>query len=194
MANRTPATCDRWREAALARIGALQPVLVVITNYHWHSLLDPGGSGAHQSAPLRPDLWEQGLRRTLDRLPASSAILLLEDSPTARTDIPSCLVEHLDAVDRCAFAREAGIAPPLTLVERAISRSDPRVSYLDLTSHVCDGSVCPAARGRLALYADDNHFSVGFAASLSPWLAPAVDSSVAAARRRARGSPSARER
>jgi hypothetical protein len=176
MPNRTPEVCDRWREAALERIRQLDPALIVIGNYRFHSLLDPSGSGAHESAARRPDLWERGLRNTLARLPGGSAILLLEDSPIPPGDIPTCLIDHVNEVERCAFSRPAGTAPRISEVERAISRSDSRVSYLDLTDHICDGRICPAARGDTARYADDNHLSVDFAASLTRWLAPAIDS------------------
>jgi hypothetical protein len=187
MPNRTPEVCDRWREAALERIRELDPALIVIGNYRFHSLLEPSGNGAHESAARRPDLWERGLRQTLERLPGGSPILLLEDSPIPPADIPTCLIEHVDEVDRCAFSRQRGTAPQLSEVERAISRSDPRVSYLDLTDHICDGPVCVAARGDTARYADDNHLSVDFAASLTRWLAPAVDALIAA--RQVSGNP-----
>jgi peptidoglycan/LPS O-acetylase OafA/YrhL len=187
MPNRTPEVCDRWREAALERIRQLDPVLIVIGNYRFHSLLDPSGSGAHESASRRPDLWERGLRTTLARLPGGSAILLLEDSPIPPGDIPTCLIEHVNEVERCAFSRQAGKAPRISEVEQALSRSDPRVSYLDLTDHICDGPVCAAARGDTARYADDNHLSVDFAASLTRWLAPVVDSILAVRRGRGKG-------
>lgn len=106
----------------------------------------------------------------------------MEDSPIPPGDIPTCLIEHVDEMERCAFSRQSGTAPRISEVERAISRSDPRVSYLDLTDHICDGPVCLAARGDTARYADDNHLSVDFAASLTRWLAPVVDSILSAAR------------
>ena len=168
MANRPAATCERWRTDALEQIAALRPRLVIISNYRWHSLLNGSGPSAHQPAASRSDLWERGLQRTLEQLPAASTILLLEDNPVPRVDIPSCLVEHLHDVAHCAFARDSGLAPAITRVERAAAQADPRVDYAELTFWLCDGQRCPAVRGDTVRYADSNHLSVGFVASLSP--------------------------
>lgn len=168
--------CDQWRKFALERIREVGPQLILISNYRRHILLAPSGSGAHELAGRQPDLWRRELLNTLSHLPSTSAILLLADSPTPGRDVPTCLIEHRREVDRCSFSREAGTSPQITEVERAISRSDPRVGYLDLTDRICDGPVCPAMAGDTARYSDNNHLSVEFAASLIRWLAPAVDS------------------
>jgi peptidoglycan/LPS O-acetylase OafA/YrhL len=178
MPNRDPSTCVRWRAAALKRIAELKPALIVISNYRYHALVDP--SGAHDLGARQPDLWRTGLLATLVRLPESSAILLLETPPRSPRDIPTCLIEQVHAIENCSFSRQSGMAPQIIEVERAVSRDDPRVSYLDLSDHICDGPVCPAARGDTARYADHTHLSVDFAASLSRWLAPTVDSLIAA--------------
>ncbi|HSE53228.1 MAG TPA: acyltransferase family protein [Gemmatimonadales bacterium] len=172
--------CDRWRESALERIGELRPVLILISNYWQYILLDPSGSGAHEIAARQPDVWRRELLNTLSRLPDTGAILLLADSPTPGRDVPTCLIEYVGEVERCSFSRQSGTSPQITEVERAISRSDARVSHLDLTDRICEGAICPAARGDTARYSDNNHLSVDFAASLGRWLAPAVDSLIAA--------------
>ena len=167
--------CDRWRENALRHIAAMKPALIVMANSSWYSVFD-GDSGPVKSRPRPlPARWGSGLRATLDQLPRSTPILLLEDSPRPLDDVPRCLIEHLNEVWHCAFRRDAAVVQEISILLRALERDDPRVTYVDLTDRICDGPVCPAARVRMALYADSNHLSVSFAASLSPWLEPVFD-------------------
>ncbi|HEV8611966.1 MAG TPA: acyltransferase family protein, partial [Gemmatimonadales bacterium] len=146
--DRSPGFCERWREISLQQIRQLQPALIVITNSRSHALLDGGSSP--QPAVARPDLWQRGLERSLAALPPRSAILLLEDSPAPRFDVPSCLVEHVHEVQRCSFARDSALVPGISKVERGLGRADARVHYADLTDAICAADRCPAARDHLA--------------------------------------------
>jgi hypothetical protein len=176
--------CDRWRQRVLDRISAVKPTLIVLASSDWHAVAgeDPEVSGYASASPFArptPALWGRGLQATLDHLPRSSAILLLADTPNPHFDVPTCLFEHVNDVERCAFRRDSAFAEGLRRAARDVARADLRVTYLDLTDRICGGQTCPAARGRLAMFTDADHISVPYAATLSPLLLAAVDSTLA---------------
>ena len=116
---------------------------------------------------------------TLDRLPRSSAIMVLADTPRPPFDVPTCLFEHVDDVEQCAFSRDSAFAGELRRAESDVAHRDLRVRYLDLSDAICGGPTCAAARGGLATFSDANHIAVRYAATLSPRLRAAFDSMLA---------------
>jgi hypothetical protein len=115
------------------------------------------------------------LDSSLRRIPAETAILLIEDNPRPGFDVVDCLFKHVRQVGRCAFSRPAAFPPGIVHVDQAIGAAGGRVTYLDLTDRICTGPICPAAHGDTALYSDENHLSVRFVTSLSPWIGLALD-------------------
>ena len=166
--------CGRWRENVFERLAVLQPSLVLISNSYWHDVVGAPPAGVIL-APPPAQVWRRGLQTTLERLPRTAAVLLLEDVPYPKFDVPACLFEHVHEIGRCAFDRDSALTPELSEVEREAGRRNPRVTYLDLTDWICDRLRCPGARGDTAVYSDTDHLSVRFAASLSPWLLPTLD-------------------
>jgi peptidoglycan/LPS O-acetylase OafA/YrhL len=173
-AGRAYAECDHWREVVFKRLRTLKPAVVVITNYSWYTVRKDGNGGAW-STPPSPERWREGLDSSLSRLPAETAVLLIEDNPRPGFDVVDCLFKHVHQVGRCAFPRPAAFPPGIAHVDQAIGAADGRVTYLDLTDRICAGPICPAAHGDTALYSDENHLSVRFVTSLSPWIGLALD-------------------
>jgi hypothetical protein len=173
--------CDRWRETVLERIAAIKPALIVLASADWYEVVDttraPNGARvAGRFDPPTPAVWQRGLQTTLDRLPRSSAILLLADSPRPRFDVPTCLFDHVDDVQRCSFRRDSSLVDGLRRAEADVARADGRVKYLDLSDQICGGAVCPVARDGMAMFSDADHLSVRYAATLAPLVRAAVDS------------------
>jgi len=183
-ANRVYVECDRWRESVFERLSAMKPMLIVLASSDWYDVPESngklgGGGSATRFARPTSTVWQRGLQVTLDRLPRSSAILLLADTPRPHFDVPTCLFEHVDDVDRCAFRRDSAFAEGLERAVRDVAHRDSRVRYLDLSDAICGGPTCAAARGGLATFSDAGHLAVRYAATLSPLLRAAFDSMLA---------------
>jgi peptidoglycan/LPS O-acetylase OafA/YrhL len=171
--------CDRWRTAALDSIAVLRPDLVVLGNFHWHKVMDERKwTGPGWSSPP-PRLWTRGLQATLDRLPRTAGIVFLEDTPNPHFDVPTCLIEQMPHTDRCTFPRNSAIAFALLRVEREAARANPRLILGDPADLICGRAVCSTFRNGESMFSDINHLSVRFSASLSGWLSPILDSSLA---------------
>ncbi len=166
--------CDHWREVVFQRLLSLKPAVVVITNYSWYTVRKNRNGGAW-SMPAPPERWREGMDSSLSRLPAETAVLLIEDNPRPGFDVVDCLFKHVRQVGRCDFSRPAAFPPGIAHVDQAIGATNGRVTYLNLTDRICAGLVCPAALGDTALYSDENHLSVRFVTSLSPWIGLALD-------------------
>lgn len=174
--------CDRWRTRVFGELPALEPRVVIMASWNWYHLL-PGDPDAPIPADSsRLELWRQGLRASLARLPQTAAILLLDDSPDPGFDVPTCLYHHTRDSNRCEFGRASALLPELSKVIREVGKEDPRVTYVDPTNRICDGPICSARRADTALYIDTNHMSVRFAQSLSQWLLPLLDRTLASPR------------
>ncbi|HTI65031.1 MAG TPA: acyltransferase family protein [Gemmatimonadaceae bacterium] len=162
--------CDRWRAQVFARLAVLKPALVIMSNYSWYQPADSGPPGTAGPKPISETLWQRGLAESVRHLPAESAILLLQDTPRPGFDVPTCLLEHVYEPRRCEFPRDRALARMHAAAIHAIQAAFSRVSYADLNDFICDTLICQAARRDTMLYADQNHLTSNFAASLAPHL------------------------
>lgn len=183
--------CDRWRERALARIAALQPRIIVVGSSDGY-LIAPSGGGP--PVPVSPAAWRVAIQKTLSRLPARSAIVMLLDTPNAHFLVPACLYRHARDVEQCSFTRASAIEEQMVVVERAAVRRDPRVVVADFTDSICAQGRCRAVIGGQLVFIDKHHLSVPYAKTFSPWFAVTLDSMLAAPRKAAVGHVAGRHR
>ncbi|RWZ64563.1 acyltransferase [Labedella populi] len=163
-------SCSAWREAAVARITADAPDVVVLAN---HLGPTPGKDPSVQSAD-----WVDGLSQLYDRLPASSRVITLADSPEFAASPVLCLSSHLDAADVCAVERSDALNPAIREAQRTVA-ADRGGAVVDLTDYLCNTSTCPAVIGSTLVYSDEHHltatFSQTLAGALSARLAPHLE-------------------
>ncbi len=165
---RTYRECDTWRQAAIQRIAAVHPLLVILAmnrNY---------GPVYHlqQYGPA----WLRGMGQTVRTIRGTGAqVVVLGPEPLQAGDVPTCLAEHLD--NEAACARPVGAA----LDERGIAAERRVVTgaggrYVDLTRWFCVTAGCPVVVGNLLVYRDQNHIATPYAS----WLAPVMSAQLAA--------------
>jgi peptidoglycan/LPS O-acetylase OafA/YrhL len=161
------ASCSAWREAAVERISAEAPDVVVLAN---HLGPTPGRDATAQIAD-----WAEGLSALYDRLPASSRVVTIADSPEFSTSPVLCLSSHLDDADRCAVDRAAALNPAIREAQRVVA-AERGGAVVDLTDFLCNVTTCPAVIGPSLVYSDEHHLTATFsrtlAAALSERLAP----------------------
>jgi hypothetical protein len=157
--------CDRWRLRALAMIESLKPTAVAVANSSWHQV-ESDGSASVESVDA--SAMHKGLNWTLERIPASSHVFLLADSPNPLFDVPDCLFRNVHRLGRCDFRRDMAIATGIRDSARSVAQKSQRVTYVDLTDHLCGTTTCSASRGDTALYRDADHLTVRFTLSLTP--------------------------
>ncbi|HEV2796857.1 MAG TPA: acyltransferase family protein [Nocardioides sp.] len=120
-----------------------------------------------------PEVYETTLRRLTD---AGIPVLVIRDTPATLDpgyDTAACVGEHLDDVAACDGTRRRWLGPdPLT--DAAVALDSDLVTTVDLVDHICRDRVCPAVVGGVIVYADFNHLSKTYSATLAPYLEPAV--------------------
>jgi peptidoglycan/LPS O-acetylase OafA/YrhL len=154
-------SCSVWREHALAALNANPPDVIVLAN---HLGPTPGRDAATQVAD-----WTDGLGRVMGRLPASSLVITLADSPEFATSPPLCLSSHLDGADECSVPRADALNPAIREAQRAAAEQHGAV-VIDLANFFCDASTCPAIIGSTLVYSDAHHVTATFSATLGPAL------------------------
>ncbi|GAB5534650.1 MAG: acyltransferase family protein [Rubricoccaceae bacterium] len=148
--------CPEWRQAAIERLGEIQPELTLV------------GSATGYEVPIAD--WQVGTKALMEQLvQPSGRTVLLVDTPLTGIDIPSCLAR---AAWRLGNALDPDCRPPG--VPEALRRADVQVDavrsvagieVLDLRDDVCVIGECEAMSGEIVRYRDIGHVSVEFAST-----------------------------
>jgi peptidoglycan/LPS O-acetylase OafA/YrhL len=149
--------CDAWREATLARIEALKPRMVILSNLveATPSLVQPDGSRVRRRGDAG-ETWAAGLERVIARLQAAGAlVVVIRDVPRPRPDVLDCIYATADHV-RCErpFA-EASAAWDVIAAQRR------GAVVWDLHAELCPQERCVVVRDdtRRPVYRDHNHLT-----------------------------------
>ena len=159
--------CRDWGRAALTKILAAEPDVVVTSQRADTALLDDG-SDRTQGAMIRGlhDYWQQ-------LLDAGIQVVVHLDNPFPTTHpVYQCVRDHPDDVGRCAFDLDEGLAESAAPVLREAAESLPGVRIIDMTRAICpDGQQCPAVMGDVLLYRAGSHLTRTFVVSVEEELA-----------------------
>lgn len=157
--------CVEWRERALARIAALRPHLIVIANSNANDRLRSPRATVSGESP-----WARGLADTLQRLRASGAtVVTLHDTPRPGFDVPVCLARAAARArsggESCAFGAGDAGEPMFRIEVEVAARYGDRV--VDLSPVICPGGRCSPIHGDTVTFADGNHLTASYSASLA---------------------------
>jgi peptidoglycan/LPS O-acetylase OafA/YrhL len=161
--------CDQWREEVLGRMTQTEiPDLVVLSDriyYAKKDFYDPA-TGRYLSAEEGEVAWREGFRKTIGRLIAAGArVLVIGDIPRADKDYQACLLTG----KICATPRTRALAFPPADAEVAREFGD-HVTFADFNDRICDRTSCPAIRDGVIVYRDNSHLTATYAASFAPQL------------------------
>ncbi|GAA3639825.1 hypothetical protein GCM10022223_68720 [Kineosporia mesophila] len=156
-------TCVAWNASALKAVRRLKPALVVTTELdHYPTMVDgkPLKGAANRAEMVR------GLSTRINQVKAAGIpVVTVAETPRMGFDAAACVQAHPGRLDSCSRPREQ-VLGGAGVVSAAAERSG--VPVIDLTSHFCSATTCPAVLGNLLLYRDDHHITATFARSLAP--------------------------
>lgn len=165
--------CLDYRPRALADMAADVPTIVILSSLRIYPLHDQ--NGAVVPASNREAVWDAGLARTLNALPAGSRAVVLADTPLpAPVTVPICLEQHLDSIAACEGSRSAWINALHDSGERTTAVSNGAV-FRSLNRQVCPYDPCGAVYDELLVYRDISHLSTAFSRSLAPSMGAMLD-------------------
>jgi peptidoglycan/LPS O-acetylase OafA/YrhL len=171
IAAREYSQCDAWREETLERIEeAGSRAMVVMSGDTAYTPFDEEGNelvGKEGSEAL-----EAGYTKTLDRIhKAGLQVTVIRDTPASASDVPSCVSEDLQNLDKCAFKRVHDW--DLEFDVRA-AKAAPFAHLIDITDEICPSDLCRAVIGNALVYRDKSHLTATFARTLSPWIGEGI--------------------
>jgi peptidoglycan/LPS O-acetylase OafA/YrhL len=159
--------CDEWRDAALARIAAERPALVVMSNSRGYQVMVDGVAVPVASARAQ---WDAAMRRTYERVAELTPdVAVIGDTPRSTADPPVCLSDNLDDASACALAFDKAVSPAWTEGEASVAAA-AGVAFVDPTPWVCRTDPCPAVVGRLLVFRDQHHLTATYARALTQRL------------------------
>lgn len=159
--------CDTWRANAIDRINKLKPSVVIISNYS-SSYKELGQAGPDGYAAA----WKSGLAKTLDQLPAKTAVVVLGDTPTWPESPNVCLSAHVTTAEVCAPPVSGLVDDESLAIERKVVKSAGGKLILP-TEWLC-GDKCSPIAGNILVYRDEHHITDEMAATLAGRLKPVV--------------------
>lgn len=159
--------CAAWRHAALRKISALKPDIVIM--------------GSTFTYDYTQAQWIDGTRRVLNELaPAAGRIYVMRSSPTLPFDGPACvaprswLYNDLKGRTLCTAPARTRHSDAVFAWLSAAASGLRNVQLIDMTSAICPQDTCRAETGGTIVFRDDQHMTATFAASLAPELARAM--------------------
>jgi hypothetical protein len=161
--------CAASRDSALARIAALKPSAVVLSNSYAY-LPESGRLAGRRFAPAE---WEAGARRTLLRLDSLGIqVFVLLDTPSLLQPAPLCLSRAAlrGSRDECGTARTAALDAPFMRAERRAAAGLRHVTVLDLSDLFCGPVDCGPVGDGIIIYHDHDHLTATFSSHLAPVL------------------------
>ena len=147
--------CARWRDDAIARIGAEHPAMVIASSLvrNW---IDIDGV-QYRGGPEIAAEWKRGTELTLSRLtPITDNVVVIGDVPQ-HVDVPECLLQHPDNFDSCASALNS-VPRAFHAAEHAATKAAGQ-TFIDPTPWLCDATDCPAVIDNTIVYRDENHLT-----------------------------------
>ncbi len=163
--------CDEWREKTMERIEeAGSRAMVVMSGDTAYTPYDEDGN--ELSGREASEAMEESYTKTIDRIhDAGLQVTVIRDTPASASDVPSCVSEDLDNLEKCAFERVRDWN--LEFDVRAAEKS-PYATLIDITDEICPADLCRAVIGNALVYRDKTHLTATFARTLSPWIGEGI--------------------
>jgi hypothetical protein len=165
--------CSRWRVAALARIAALRPSLVIVAWARWLEEPEarplPGVPSGYGSA------WQNGVAAIFSLLRhAAIHVIFISDIPTLSSSAPVCLSEHKRDIQACIPTRRAATWLPVIKAHELELARHERISAIDPTPWFCTSTRCPLIVDDILVYRDNSHMTAAWSRFIAPVFADSI--------------------
>ena len=150
-------SCSAWRKSAIASLAKNPPNLIVLVNHL--------GLAADNPSVVGND-WQEGIEHSIARLPTTSTIVMMADTPQFVSAPAACLSTHLGDAGSCAGPVSLMFNPVVQKAERAVTTTGP-AHLLNLNPYLCNATNCPAVIGSTLVYSDEQHMTATFAKQLA---------------------------
>jgi hypothetical protein len=155
--------CEAWRERVVDRLVALRPDLVIVASDRWLPVVIDRDN--------EPERQGEAMARLIRRIPG--AVAIIADTPRSDHDVPACLAQHRNAIERCTTTQTAAFGWRHLRRETEAARLTG-ATVVDLSAATCPTDPCPPVIGSMLVYRDHHHLTATFARSLADELEAAL--------------------
>ena len=169
--------CPIWRAAAIQRIIAAHPYMVLVASTSGFETEVNGvvTTGAARKAPFLA-----GMNRTIAKLQSSGAkVVLMSDTPALAQDPLVCLSAHPKSTLACDTPVSRAISNDWIALETQIAAANS-IFLIKPQLWVCPTDPCPVVIGNILTYFDPGHMTATFSQALAGHLKSALDAALAA--------------
>lgn len=163
--------CDTWRRNVLTKIrGFARADLVVMAGSSSSTLISRSDGATITDPTAAAAEWGAGYRRSVDRLAGvARRVVILRDTPSFASSIPSCVAAHSGWTSPCSRARSAAYSTARWTAEMAVGAAYSSVRATDLGDWLCQPTRCwPVTSTHILRYRDEHHMTNTFATALAP--------------------------
>ncbi|WP_338180147.1 acyltransferase family protein [Jatrophihabitans sp.] len=100
-------------------------------------------------------------------------VVAIHETPEPGKNIPDCLAERDATISGCAVSASSAVTKD-TPTDVASTLMKGAVPVIDMTSHICTTTTCPAVVGNVIVYRDNQHLSQTYTESIEPYLKSAL--------------------
>lgn len=149
--------CSAWSRAAVSKIVAERPDLVVISYSPRHRV---AGSDHIQS---QPDVADGTVRLAAALLENGIQVAVIKHTPWNRREIPDCVAANEEDWYVCSTAREVALQRGAL---EMVAEQNSEIMLLDFDEVFCTAQFCPPVIGNILVYRDSHHLSATFSRTL----------------------------
>ncbi len=158
------AACAEWHKFALARIQAIRPDVVIITQ-------DPNLAPGDHSYP--ENQWQRATAAVIESLPVpASHVIVLGDIPQTAKSGPDCLARYPRNVQRCSGQNLPNIVSQNHAEASAATQTGAR--YIDVVPWFCS-TICTGVVGHYQPYWDPYHITASYSMALGQALGYSIN-------------------
>jgi len=150
--------CAKWRSAALERMAAIRPDLLMLSTVSNYGFTEAQ--------------WVNGTASVLDAVAGSAKrVVVMRSTPSVSFDGPSCLATHIGTSDACKVPYQDEPGERVFAWQRQAVARFPNASAMDFNDLICPAETCAAVRDGQVVFRDSQHVTASFAASLGDTVA-----------------------
>jgi hypothetical protein len=162
--------CDEFRAAAVDRMTALHPAVVILGFSREYGIPD-------DHVVVDGPAWLSGLTEMITTIQQDTGakVVLMGDDPYPQQSVPDCLSQNLSDVSACPIPKHYPYYNPSGIPQEQAVAASTGAGYVDTDPWFCGVSSCAVVVGNLLVYRDDNHITASYAS----WLTPAIGARLA---------------
>lgn len=162
--------CEKWREAVYAKVEALQPkVLILSTGLY---------EGIDKSVPDERTIGDATAAVVARFTARGIKVVVFDDTPRPFIDVPACLSEHPNDVQKCTVPRDTAMHYPKVRAAREQATTKSGGQFVKLDQWFCTNEACPPIINGMNVNVDIAHVTSTYAMWLAPELEKALEPSL----------------